>query len=112
MLSVIITFDLFYLVENEQVYRLSIRSMESGRYDGREYGSRSRIFGHFWRRLDDDFPDCITNSGNWIMPFLILAIATFFIYIVKVWGFPIVAVAIVISIYCPFFGRVVFRLDR
>ncbi|MDP7601510.1 MAG: TRAP transporter large permease subunit, partial [Rhodospirillales bacterium] len=48
---------------------------------------------------DEDFPDCVSNLGAWILPFLVLTIAVFFIYIIKVWGFPIVAVAIAIALY-------------
>ena len=33
------------------------------------------------------------------MPLLLLAIGIYFIYIIKVWGFPIVAVALVITLY-------------
>ena len=99
MLSVIITFSLFYLVENEQVCLIDTLNGDRARAMAENMARAQEYLAIFGTEPDDDFPDCITNSGNWIMPFLILAIATFFIYIVKVWGFPIVAVAIVISIY-------------
>ena len=99
MLSVIITFSLFYLIENEQVCLIDTLNGDRARAMAENMARAQEYLAIFGTEPDDDFPDCITNSGNWIMPFLILAIATFFIYIVKVWGFPIVAVAIVISIY-------------
>ena len=99
MLSVIITFSLFYLIENEQVCLIDTLNGDRARAMAENMARAQEYLSIFGTEPDDDFPDCITNSGNWIMPFLILAIATFFIYIVKVWGFPIVAVAIVISVY-------------
>ncbi|MBN08319.1 MAG: C4-dicarboxylate ABC transporter [Rhodospirillaceae bacterium] len=99
MLSVIITFSLFYLIENEQVCLIDTLNGDRARAMAENMARAQEYLAIFGTEPDDDFPDCITNSGNWIMPFLILAIATFFIYIVKVWGFPIVAVAIVISVY-------------
>ena len=99
MLTVVITFGLFYLIENEQVCLIDTLNGDRARAMAENLARAQEYLAIFGTEPDDDFPDCITNSGNWVMPFLILAIATFFIYIVKVWGFPIVAVAIIISLY-------------
>ncbi|MAI12037.1 MAG: hypothetical protein CBD27_09455 [Rhodospirillaceae bacterium TMED167] len=99
MLTVIITFSLFYLIENEQVCLIDTLNGDRARAMAENMARAQEYMAIFGTEPDDDFPDCITNSGFWVMPFLILAITTFFIYIVKVWGFPIVAVAIVISLY-------------
>ena len=49
--------------------------------------------------LEQELPDCQVNTGNWILPLLLLSISVFFVYIIKVWGFPIVAVAIFVAGY-------------
>ena len=99
MLSVIFAFGAFYLIENEQVCLIDTLNGDRARAMAENLARAQEYMDIFGTEPDDDFPDCITNSGNWVMPFLILAIAVFFVYIVKVWGFPIVAVAIVISLY-------------
>ena len=47
----------------------------------------------------EETPDCQAKIGNWILPLLLLAITVYFIYIVRMWGFPIVAVALFITLY-------------
>ena len=46
-----------------------------------------------------DDPDCINNLGVWIFAVVGFAIAVFLAYNVKVWGLPLVAVAILIAVY-------------
>mgnify|MGYP003324233722 FL=1 len=49
--------------------------------------------------LEQELPDCQVNTGNWILPLLLLSIGVYFVYIIRVWGFPIVAVAIFVAGY-------------
>lgn len=99
MLATILGMATIYLIEHEQVClidtlngeRASLMAANAARFE--EYMA---IFG---TPPDNDFPDCQTNFGNWILLFLVLAIGIFFVYIVKVWGLPIVAVAIIIALY-------------
>ncbi|MEE2969572.1 MAG: TRAP transporter fused permease subunit [Pseudomonadota bacterium] len=99
MLTVIISVAIVYLIENEQVCLIDTLNGERARLMAENAARAKEYMEIFGTAPDDDFPDCQTNLGNWILPFLVLAIAVIFIYIVRVWGFPIVAVAIVISIY-------------
>ncbi len=46
-----------------------------------------------------DDPDCINTTGIWIFAIVGAAIAVFLGYNVRVWGFPLVAVAILIASY-------------
>ena len=46
-----------------------------------------------------DDPDCINNLGVWIFAVVGIAIAVFLAYNVRVWGLPLVAVAILIAAY-------------
>ena len=47
----------------------------------------------------NDFPDCQARLGAWVIPFVIFAVGVFFVYIIRVWGFPIVAVAIAFAVF-------------
>lgn len=46
-----------------------------------------------------DDPDCITNSGMLIFPLMAFAIIVFLGYNVRVWGLPLVSIAILIAAY-------------
>ena len=46
-----------------------------------------------------DDPKCVNNTGGWIVLLVGLAIVVFLSYNIKVWGLPLVLVAIVISAY-------------
>ena len=46
-----------------------------------------------------DDPTCINHLGNWIFLVMIFSLIIFLIYNVKVWGFPLVAVAILVTAY-------------
>jgi TRAP-type uncharacterized transport system fused permease subunit len=99
MLLVILGMALVYLIEHEQVCLIDTLNGERARLMAENLARAQEYMEIFGTPPDEDFPDCQTNLGSWILPFLVLAVTVFFIYIVKVWGFPIVAVAIVISIY-------------
>ena len=53
----------------------------------------------FSTAIEQELPDCQVNSGSWILPILLVSISVYFLYIIKVWGFPIVAVAIFVAGY-------------
>ncbi|MDC0196767.1 TRAP transporter fused permease subunit, partial [Gammaproteobacteria bacterium] len=99
MLVIICLLCIFYLIENEQVCLIDALNGDRARAMAENMARAKEYMEIFGTEPDDDFPDCITNSGMWVMPFLVLAISIFFVYIIKVWGFPIVAVAIIISLY-------------
>jgi TRAP transporter 4TM/12TM fusion protein len=99
MLSVILGMATIYLIENEQVCLIDTLNGERARLMGENAARAAEYMEIFGTLPDDDFPDCQTNLGNWILPFIVLAIGVFFVYIVKVWGLPIVAVAIIIALY-------------
>jgi TRAP transporter 4TM/12TM fusion protein len=99
MLSVILGMATIYLIENEQVCLIDTLNGERARLMAENAARAQEYMEIFGTLPDDDFPDCQTNLGNWILPFIVLAIGVFFVYIVKVWGLPIVAVAIIIALY-------------
>ena len=99
MLATIIGMSIIYLTENEQVCLIDTLNGERARLMAENAARAKEYMEIFGTEPSNDFPDCQTNFGNWILPFLVLAVGVFFIYIVKVWGLPIVAVAIVIALY-------------
>ena len=46
-----------------------------------------------------DDPQCINTTGPWLAAILFLAVTIFLIYNVKVWGLPLVLVAIAVATY-------------
>ncbi|MFK7966602.1 MAG: TRAP transporter permease [Burkholderiaceae bacterium] len=46
-----------------------------------------------------DDPNCINTSGLWLFAIMGISILTFLIYNIKVWGFPLVLVSLIIALY-------------
>lgn len=46
-----------------------------------------------------DDPNCINTTGVWLFAIMGVAILTFLVYNIKVWGFPLVAVSLAIALY-------------
>lgn len=46
-----------------------------------------------------DDPRCVGNTGAWLVPIVGVAVMVFLAYNVKVWGFPLVAVAMAVALY-------------
>lgn len=46
-----------------------------------------------------DDPQCLNTTGGWLVLIVFLAIAVFLSYNVKVWGLPLVLVAIIVAVY-------------
>jgi len=99
MFAIIIGVAIVYLIENEQVCLIDTLNGDRARFMAENLARAEEYQAIFGTPPDKDFPDCVTNLGAWILPFLVLAIGVFFIYIIKIWGFPIVAVAIAIALY-------------
>lgn len=49
--------------------------------------------------FEAEVPACQARFGVWILPLLFTIIALFFLYNIRVWGFPLVAVASVVVLY-------------
>lgn len=88
-----------YLIENDQVCLIDTVSGERARLMAENVARAKEYMEIFGTPPVEEYPDCQVNLKAWVLPFLLFAIGVFFVYIIKVWGFPIVAVAIVILIY-------------
>ncbi len=99
MLVTTVGLMLAYWIEHDQVCLLDVFSGERERLMAENAARADEYREIFGTEPDDDFPDCQANLGNWIMPILVWVVAIYFVYIVKAWGLPIVAVAIIVSLY-------------
>ena len=99
MLAAILGTAVVYLIEHEQVCLIDEITGERARLMAETAARAAEYREIFGIDPVEEFPDCQSNLGNWILPFLLASLAVFFIYIVKAWGFPIIAVAIVIGLY-------------
>ncbi|WP_257893314.1 TRAP transporter permease [Gymnodinialimonas phycosphaerae] len=71
-------------------------------------GERARLIADAMERsagvipgmtLEAEVPACQARFGIWIIPLLFTIITLFFLYIIRVWGFPLVAVASIVVLY-------------
>lgn len=99
MLTTAVVLACVYLIEHEQVCLIDTLDGERARLMAENAARAAEYREIFGTEPMNDFPDCQTNIGSWVLPLLLAAISIFFVYIVKVWGLPIVAVAIVIFAY-------------
>jgi TRAP transporter 4TM/12TM fusion protein len=88
-----------YLIEHDQVCLIDQFTGERARLMGENAARAKEYMEIFGTPPVEEYPDCQAKIGVWILPFLLFIMAVFFIYIIKVWGFPIVAVAVVILTY-------------
>jgi TRAP transporter 4TM/12TM fusion protein len=87
------------LIEHDQVCLIDAITGERARLLAETAARAEEYIAIFGTPPVAEFPDCQARIGNWILPWILFAVTIFFIYVVKVWGFPIVAVAIVIALY-------------
>jgi len=99
LLFTTITLACVYLIEHEQVCLIDVIDGERARLMAQDAARAAEYKEIFGTEPIDDYPDCQTNIGGWILPLLLVSVTIYFVYIVKVWGFPIVAVAILIFAY-------------
>ena len=99
MVVVTLLVTVIYLVETDQVCLIDQISGERARLMALNEARAKEMMELFGSPLNDELPDCQVTTGNWVLPLLLVATTIYFVYIIKVWGFPIVAVAIAIVTY-------------
>ena len=99
MLVAILGTSLVYLIEHDQVCLIDTISGERERLLAEMRTRAEEYTAIFGTPPVEEYPDCQAILGSWILPWLLFAVTVFFVYVVRVWGFPIVAVAIVIALY-------------
>ena len=101
ILMIIITIVLVfgYLIEHDQVCLIDQFTGERARLMAADAARAQEQMALFGTVFKEELPECQATLGVWVMPLLLAAMAIYFVYIIKVWGFPIAAVAIVITLY-------------
>ncbi len=99
MFATIIGVAFVYLAENDQVCLIDVMNGERARLVQESLSRVQEYIDLFGVAPAEDPPACQTRLGIWIVPFLLFTITVFFTYIIRVWGLPIVMVAIVIALY-------------
>ncbi len=88
-----------YWIEHDQVCLIDVMNGDRARLMAENAARAAEYQAIFGTPPDDDFPDCQTTLGSWVLPYLVWVIGIYFVYIVRAWGLPIVGVAIVIFLY-------------
>ena len=99
MVAAVLGTSLVYLIEHDQVCLIDTITGERERLLAETKARADEYIAIFGTPPVEEYPDCQAILGNWVLPWLLFAVTIFFVYVVKVWGLPIVAVAIVIALY-------------
>lgn len=99
MLATTLLLACVYLIEHEQVCLIDTLNGERARLMAADAARAAEYKEIFGTEPIDDYPDCQTNIGSWILPLFVWSISVYFLYVIRVWGFPIVAVAIAFFAY-------------
>ena len=99
MVVITILVSIVYLIEHDQVCLIDQLSGERARLIAEDTKRVAEYMEAFGTVLEQELPDCQFTTGTWILPLLLASIAIYFLYIIKVWGFPIVAVALFVAGY-------------
>ena len=99
MLAAVLGTSLVYLIEHDQVCLIDTVSGERDRLLAEAKARADEYIAIYGTPPVEEYPECQAILGNWILPWLLFAVTIFFVYVVRVWGLPIVAVAIVIAVY-------------
>lgn len=93
--------SLVYLVEIEAVCLIDQVTGERAALIAKSLAEEIQFAEDFGLPVPDsvDDPQCINTTGQWLAAILFFAVAIFLIYNVKVWGLPLVIVAIAVATY-------------
>ena len=90
---------LAYWIQNDQVCLIDQITGERDRILAANAARAEEYRALFGTDPPEELPQCQTQLGGWVIPILLGIVSMFFVYNIKVWGFPLVAVAIIFTIY-------------
>ncbi len=96
-----ITISLTYMVEIEAVCLVDQITGERAELIAKSLAAEIQFAEDFGLPIPDtvDDPQCINTTGGWLVVIIFVCVAVFLAYNVKVWGLPLVLVAIAIALY-------------
>ncbi len=90
---------LAYWIQNDQVCLIDQITGERDRILAANAARAEEYRTIFGTDPPEELPQCQAQLGGWVIPILLGIVSMFFVYNIKVWGFPLVAVAIIFTIY-------------
>lgn len=96
-----ITISLTYLVEIEAVCLIDQVTGERAELIAKSLAEERQFAEDFGLPIPDSVedPQCINTTGIWLAAIIFLSVTVFLAYNVKVWGLPLVLVAIAVAVY-------------
>ena len=96
-----VAISLTYMVEIEAVCLVDQISGKRAELIARSLAEEIQFAEDFGLPIPDsvDDPQCIDTTGPWLAAIIFLSVVVFLAYNVKVWGFPLVLVAIAVATY-------------
>ncbi len=101
LISAAAAISLTYMVEIEAVCLVDQITGERAELIAKSLAEEIQFAEDFGLPVPDsvDDPQCINTTGSWLAAIMFLSVAIFLAYNVKVWGLPLVLVAIAIAVY-------------
>ncbi|MDC0196312.1 TRAP transporter fused permease subunit [Gammaproteobacteria bacterium] len=93
---------LAYWIQNDQVCLIDQFTGERDRILASNAARAEEYRALFGTDPPEELPQCQAQLGGWVIPILLGIVSMFFVYNIKVWGFPLVAVAIIFTFYTIF----------
>ncbi len=90
---------LAYWIQNDQVCLIDQITGERDRILAANAARAEEYRTLFGTDPPEELPQCQAQLGGWVIPILLGIVSMFFVYNIKVWGFPLVAIAIIFTIY-------------
>ncbi len=96
-----ITISLTYMVEIEAVCVIDQITGQRAELIAKSLAAEIQFAEDFGLPVPDsvDDPQCINTTGGWLVAIFFVCVAIFLAYNVKVWGLPLVLVAIAVAVY-------------
>jgi len=88
-----------YWIQNDQVCLIDQFTGERDRILAANAARAEEYRSLFGTDPPEELPQCQAQLGGWVIPILLGIVSMFFVYNIKVWGFPLVAIAIIFTIY-------------
>ena len=93
---------LAYWIQNDQVCLIDQFTGERARILAANAARAEEYRAIFGTDPPEELPQCQARLGGWVIPILLGIVCMFFIYNIKVWGLPLVVIAIAFTLYTVF----------
>ncbi len=102
MILMTVLLVLAYWIQNDQVCLIDQFTGERARILAANAARAEEYRAIFGTDPPEELPQCQARLGGWVIPILLGIVSMFFIYNIKVWGLPLVVIAIAFTFYTVF----------